>query len=142
MKIYHSFVFLFRNRSLTTFEIHHVLDRILDDDVDLDDDVRDPDFALKEVLDDSDSDSSGGSGEDGGSSAQADDVEGEVRIYMEPPVERNDGDTDRDSGNKKYKLLPPPSQYRPRVFCKIRNYVNCINNNKRPLPRPKTTQNF
>ncbi len=25
----------------------------------------------------------------------------EIRIYMDPPVERGDGDTDRDTGEKK-----------------------------------------
>ncbi len=29
----------------------------------------------------------------------------EIRIYMNPSVERGDGDTDRDTGDKKYKKI-------------------------------------
>ena len=52
LKIYHFFVFPFRSKSLSTFEVCHALDRNRDDNLDYDDDIADPDFALKEVLED------------------------------------------------------------------------------------------
>jgi hypothetical protein len=57
----------------------------------VDDDVMDPDYTEKACnsSDSSDNDSDEDSGV----------VRGEVRVYMDPPVERGDADTDRDSGN-------------------------------------------
>jgi hypothetical protein len=58
---------------------------------DVDDDFRDPDYA--------ESDSDSGSGSDSEDEAGGEDEErGEVRVYMQPPVERADADTDVDSG--------------------------------------------
>ena len=108
--------FLFRNKCLTTFEIQEYIDRIEDEALDFDDDVVDPNFRLKGVLEsdsdsDSDSDSIKSTGTvDGKGSLEHVDkqeeqekengVQDEILIFMDPPIERNDGDTDQDSGNK------------------------------------------
>ena len=58
---------------------------------DIDDDYRDPDYEYSEQSDSSkDSDS-----ED---ARDDDEARGEIRVYMQPPVERADADTDVDSG--------------------------------------------
>jgi len=63
---------------------------------DIDDDYRDPDYEYSEQSDSSkDSDSEDSDSED----ARDDDkARGEIRVYMQPPVERADADTDVDSG--------------------------------------------
>jgi hypothetical protein len=57
---------------------------------DIDDSDEDPDYEAESDEDDLASDQ-----EDGRRLAA---VAPEVRVYIEPPVERADGDTDRDSG--------------------------------------------
>jgi hypothetical protein len=53
----------------------------------IDDTGLDPNYSDREDVDSSSDGDDGDSGE-----------EGEVRIYMDPPIERGEADTDRDSG--------------------------------------------
>jgi hypothetical protein len=49
----------------------------------------------------------------------------EIRVYMDPPIERADGDTDKDSGEKKIKqycgsVVDPEPLIRILIFLPIR----------------------
>jgi hypothetical protein len=73
--------FCFSKRQLTVAEIADLVAEETDDT------GLDPDYSDRE------DDDSGSDGDDGDSGE-----EGEVRVYMDPPIERGEADTDRDSG--------------------------------------------
>ena len=43
----------------------------------------------------------------------------EIRVYMDPPIERADGDTDKDSGEKKNKTILRHSVVDPEPLIRI-----------------------
>lgn len=99
----------FSKTSLTTAEIADFFENP-------DDDVRDPDFVVTSEEEDSseeDNDSDAPVADDQDPDGKCNDLQGEVRVYMQPPVERPDGDTDRDSGNKCASYIPVPVKGNP-----------------------------
>jgi hypothetical protein len=66
---------------------------------DLDGSDQDPNY--EEEMEDSDS----GEEEDNATVGRWSKPAPEVRVFMDPPVERPDGDTDKDSGKKAMQLL-------------------------------------
>jgi len=88
---------------LTTNQIADLVD-------DLDDDYRDPDYEEEKDSDVDMFEDSGDEDEEEEEGVNLDVVRRheqpseEIRIYMDPPIERADGDTDRDSGKTCYEV--------------------------------------
>lgn len=105
---YFDYFIFFSKKSLTTYEISAFLDTLQNGEP-VDDEVKDPDYAppsTKDIMeeDDNDSDiSSSSNHEEEDYEEEEEDayrtLQTEIRIYMLPPVERNDAESDHDSGN-------------------------------------------
>jgi hypothetical protein len=81
---------------------------------DIDDDYRDPDYEYSEQSDSSeDSDNEDEARDD-------DEARGEIRVYMQPPVERADADTDVDSVELPvFTVFTPACLFSPIYVCRF-----------------------